>query len=46
MPLVEALSRPLSFPTTENLWQLRAELLESGVPPGGRVWTILGRWSL
>ena len=44
MPLVEALSRTLSYPTTENLWQLRSELLESGVPPGGRVWAILGEY--
>jgi hypothetical protein len=44
MPLIEALSRTLSYPTTENLWQLRAELLESGVPPGSRVWTILGEY--
>ncbi len=44
MALVEALSRTLRFPTTENLWQLRAELLESGVPPGGRVWAILGEY--
>jgi len=44
MPLVEALSRTLSYPTTENLWRLRAELLESGVPPGGRVWGILGEY--
>jgi hypothetical protein len=44
MPLIEALSRTLSYPTTENLWQLRAELLETGVPPGGRVWAILGEY--
>jgi hypothetical protein len=44
MPLIEALSRTLSYPTTQNLWQLRAELLESGVPPGGRVWAILGEY--
>ncbi len=44
MPLAEALSRTLSFPTTESLWQLRAELLEAGVPPGGRVWAILGEY--
>ncbi len=44
MPLADALSRTLSCPTTGNLWQLRAELLESGVPPGGRVWVILGEY--
>ncbi len=44
MPLVETLSRTLSYPTTESLWQLRAELLEAGVPPGGRVWAILGEY--
>ncbi|MBP1601202.1 MAG: hypothetical protein H6Q06_1353 [Acidobacteria bacterium] len=44
MPLIEALGRTLSSPTTMHLWQLRAELLESGVPPGGRVWAILGEY--
>jgi len=44
MPLGEVLSRTLSYPTTENLWQLRTELLESGVPPGSRVWAILGEY--
>jgi hypothetical protein len=44
MPLVEVLSRTLSYPTTENLWQLRSELLQSGVPQGGRVWVILGEY--
>jgi hypothetical protein len=44
MPLAEALSRTLSYPTTENLWQLRAELLESGIPAEGRIWAILGEY--
>jgi hypothetical protein len=44
MSLRDALSETLSCPTTKNLWQLRAELLESGVSAGGRVWTILGEY--
>jgi hypothetical protein len=44
MSLAEALGKTLTYPTTENLWRLRAELLESGVPPGGRIWPILGEY--
>ena len=44
MPLREALGRTLSYPTIENLWQLRAELLQSGVPADGRVWAILDEY--
>jgi len=44
MPLREALAKTLTCPTTENLWCLRAELLEAGVPPGARVWAVIGEY--
>ena len=44
MPLAEALSKTLSYPTSESLWQLRAELLQAGVPSGSRLWAILGEY--
>ncbi len=44
MNVREALGRTLSRPTTENLWELRGDLLEAGLPSGSRVWTILAEY--
>jgi hypothetical protein len=44
MSLVEALGRTLRCPTTGNLWQLRAELLEAGVPRERRIWTTVAEY--
>jgi hypothetical protein len=39
-----ALTRALSSPTPETLWRLRADLLERGLPPEARVWSVLGEF--
>jgi hypothetical protein len=44
MSIREALRDTLSCPTVEGLWRLRAELLESCVPPGSRVWPVIGEY--
>ncbi len=41
MALREGLTRTLTHPTPETLWQLRADLLEAGVPPEQPVWRII-----
>jgi hypothetical protein len=46
MRLREALSTTLTHPTPENLWNLRAELLEAGVPPGSRILPVIGQYQL
>jgi hypothetical protein len=44
MSLREALGKTLACPTTDSLWNLRAELLEADVPPGGRVWAVTAEY--
>jgi hypothetical protein len=46
MPLREALRTTLTHPTPENLWSLRAELLEAGVPTASRIWAVIGQYQL
>jgi len=46
MPLREALSTTLTHPTPENLWNLRAEILEAGVPAASRIWAVIGHYQL
>ena len=44
MSIREALRDTLSCPTTEGLWRLRAELLETCVPPESRVWAVINEY--
>ncbi len=44
MPIREALSQTLTCPNPDNLWCLRAELLEAGCAPGGRALSVLGEY--
>jgi len=41
MSIREALAPVLSSPTPADLWRLRAELLEAGIPAGAGVWSVL-----
>jgi len=41
MSLREGLARTLTHPTPEAVWNLRAGLLEAGVPPGARLWRVI-----
>lgn len=41
MAIRDALEKALSSPSAGDLWRLRAELLEAGLPPESRVWPVL-----
>ena len=41
MTLREGLIGAMTHPAPQALWGLRADLLEAGVPPGGRVWAVI-----
>ncbi len=44
MLLRESLAAALKNPTASGLWSLRADLLETGVPQGARIWEVLGEY--
>lgn len=44
MSLREATLGALASPSADDLWRLRAELLQAGVPPGSRALEILGEF--
>ena len=44
MSLRESLTSVLNDPTASGLWSLRADLLEAGVPEGGRIWEVIGHY--
>jgi len=41
MSVRDALAGALSSPTPDDLWRLRAELLQAGVPADSRVWSVI-----
>lgn len=41
MAIRDALEKALSSPSANDLWRLRAELLEAGISPEARVWRVL-----
>jgi hypothetical protein len=44
MPLRDSLEKVLAAPSAEDLWQLRADLLEQGAEPEGPLWEVLGEF--
>ena len=44
MSVRDALRRVLSSPTAGDLWQLRSEMLEAGLPAGARAWVVLDEY--
>lgn len=44
MPLDLSLKAVITSPTTEELWHLRADLLESGLPADSRAWSLLSEF--
>jgi len=44
MSLRESLTAVLTDPAASGLWQLRADLLEAGLPEGARLWTLIGQY--
>jgi hypothetical protein len=44
MSIKDSLAQVLKMPTPDALWQLRADLLESGLQPDSRALTILGEF--
>jgi len=41
MSIRDALAGALSSPTPSDLWRLKAELLEAGIPAGSAVWDVI-----
>jgi hypothetical protein len=44
MSLRQTLEKVITAPTADDLWRLRAELLEAGLPAEAETWTVIGEF--